>query len=128
VVIEHNLDVIKIADYIIDLGPEGGNEGGYIVAEGTPEEVCASGASFTGQYLRAALAAAGASPGTAGDCAGEAAAADGSGKTAAGTGAVAGADGAGSGKSAAGAGTAGSGAAAGKRRACARAKGRASQP
>ncbi|MDR1438974.1 MAG: excinuclease ABC subunit UvrA [Clostridiales bacterium] len=56
VVIEHNLDVIKISDYVIDLGPEGGNEGGYIVAEGTPEDVCANGASFTGQYLRAALA------------------------------------------------------------------------
>ncbi len=51
VVIEHNLDVIKNADYIIDLGPEGGEEGGYIVAEGTPEEVAASSTSFTGRFL-----------------------------------------------------------------------------
>ena len=51
VVIEHNLDVIKTADWIIDLGPEGGNEGGYIVAEGTPEHVSKNPASFTGQYL-----------------------------------------------------------------------------
>ncbi len=51
VVIEHNLDVIKTADWIIDLGPEGGNEGGYIVAEGTPEQVSKNPASFTGQYL-----------------------------------------------------------------------------
>ena len=40
-IIEHNLDIIKVADYIIDLGPDGGDRGGYIVAEGTPEEVCA---------------------------------------------------------------------------------------
>ena len=51
VVIEHNLDVIKRADHIIDLGPEGGSAGGQIVAEGTPEEVAANPASFTGQYL-----------------------------------------------------------------------------
>ena len=51
VVIEHNLDVIKVADYIIDLGPEGGDKGGYVVAQGTPEEVAANPDSFTGQYL-----------------------------------------------------------------------------
>ena len=51
VVIEHNLDIIKRADYIIDLGPEGGSEGGRIVALGTPEEVAQNPASFTGQYL-----------------------------------------------------------------------------
>jgi len=53
VVIEHNLDVIKTADWIIDLGPEGGEEGGYIVATGTPEEVMQNPESFTGQYLKA---------------------------------------------------------------------------
>jgi len=52
VVIEHNLDVIKTADYIIDLGPEGGNKGGYIVAEGTPEEVMKVESSYTGQFLK----------------------------------------------------------------------------
>jgi len=51
VVIEHNLDVIKTADYIIDLGPEGGNSGGRIVAAGTPEEVAATKGSYTGRYL-----------------------------------------------------------------------------
>ena len=51
VVIEHNLDVIKVADWIIDLGPEGGVRGGEIVAEGTPEQVAANARSFTGQYL-----------------------------------------------------------------------------
>ncbi len=56
VVIEHNLDVIKIADHIIDLGPEGGSGGGMIVAEGTPEEVAANEASYTGRYLRKVLA------------------------------------------------------------------------
>lgn len=55
VVIEHNLDVIKTADYIIDLGPEGGDEGGYIVAEGTPEEVAKVEASYTGQFLKKIL-------------------------------------------------------------------------
>ncbi len=55
VVIEHNLDVIKTADWIIDLGPEGGDGGGRIVAEGTPEQVAANEASHTGQYLRQAL-------------------------------------------------------------------------
>ena len=52
IVIEHNLDVIKTADYLIDLGPEGGDEGGYIVATGTPEEVAKVEASYTGQYLK----------------------------------------------------------------------------
>jgi excinuclease ABC subunit A len=51
-VIEHNLDVIKTADYIIDLGPEGGDQGGYVVAAGTPEEVAAVDGSYTGQYLK----------------------------------------------------------------------------
>ncbi|MEO8427341.1 MAG: excinuclease ABC subunit UvrA, partial [Verrucomicrobiota bacterium] len=54
-VIEHNLDVIKTADWIIDLGPEGGNAGGQIVAEGTPEKVAESAASFTGQFLKRLL-------------------------------------------------------------------------
>ena len=54
-VIEHNLDVIKVADHIIDLGPEGGAGGGMIVAQGTPEEVAACPASFTGQYLKKLL-------------------------------------------------------------------------
>ncbi len=56
-VIEHNPDVIKCADYIIDLGPEGGDEGGHIVAEGTPEEVAEVAKSYTGQVLRKLLAA-----------------------------------------------------------------------
>ena len=51
-VIEHNLDVIKVADYIIDLGPEGGDRGGTILISGTPEEVAACPASYTGQYLK----------------------------------------------------------------------------
>ena len=51
-VIEHNLDVIKTADYIIDLGPEGGDGGGYVVAAGTPEEVAATEGSYTGAYLK----------------------------------------------------------------------------
>ena len=55
VVIEHNLDVIKTADWVVDLGPEGGDGGGRIVAQGTPEDLAASDASFTGQYLRAVL-------------------------------------------------------------------------
>ena len=54
-VIEHNLDVIKTADYIIDLGPEGGNKGGEIVACGTPEEVAKCEKSYTGQYLKKML-------------------------------------------------------------------------
>jgi excinuclease ABC subunit A len=55
VVIEHNLDVIKMADYIIDLGPEGGDEGGRIVATGSPEEVAECRESYTGQYLKEVL-------------------------------------------------------------------------
>ena len=55
VVIEHNLDMIKCADYIIDLGPEGGNGGGNIVAKGTPEEVAKAKGSYTGQYLKKVL-------------------------------------------------------------------------
>jgi excinuclease ABC subunit A len=55
VVIEHNLDVIKTADWIIDLGPEGGEGGGTIVATGTPEQIVAVGAGHTGRYLEAAL-------------------------------------------------------------------------
>src|SRR5205807_1602237 len=58
VVIEHNLDVIKTADWLIDLGPEGGDGGGQIIAQGTPEQVAANKASYTGRYLREALAAA----------------------------------------------------------------------
>jgi excinuclease ABC subunit A len=54
-VIEHNLDVIKRADYVIDLGPEGGSEGGKIVATGTPEKIADSPQSFTGQYLKPML-------------------------------------------------------------------------
>ena len=54
-VIEHNLDVIKVADHIIDLGPEGGDGGGYVVASGTPEEVAAVEGSYTGQYLKHCL-------------------------------------------------------------------------
>jgi excinuclease ABC subunit A len=56
VVIEHNLDVIKTADWVIDLGPEGGDGGGRIIAEGTPEDVAKNKESFTGQYLKEVLA------------------------------------------------------------------------
>ena len=56
-VIEHNLDVIKTADYIIDLGPEGGKGGGRIVAAGTPEEVAKSKKSYTAKYLKPLLEA-----------------------------------------------------------------------
>jgi excinuclease ABC subunit A len=56
VVIEHNLEVIKTADWLIDLGPEGGDKGGRIVATGTPEDVAACGESYTGKYLKALLA------------------------------------------------------------------------
>ena len=52
VVIEHNLDIIKVADYIIDLGPEGGDKGGEVVVCGTPEEVAACETSYTGKYLK----------------------------------------------------------------------------
>ena len=51
VVIEHNLDVVKTADWVIDLGPEGGNRGGNIVAMGTPEQIAAAKNSYTGQWL-----------------------------------------------------------------------------
>ena len=51
-VIEHNLDIIKIADHIIDLGPEGGNLGGTVVACGTPEEIAQCENSYTGKYLK----------------------------------------------------------------------------
>ena len=54
-VVEHHLDVIKTADWIVDLGPEGGEAGGEIVAEGTPEQVAQSGASYTGKFLREML-------------------------------------------------------------------------
>lgn len=55
IVIEHNLDVIKTADWILDLGPEGGDEGGEIIAQGTPEQVAATEGSYTGQYLKKIL-------------------------------------------------------------------------
>ena len=55
IVIEHNLDVVKTADWILDLGPEGGDEGGFIVAEGTPEQVAAVPESYTGKFLREVL-------------------------------------------------------------------------
>ncbi len=56
IVIEHNLDIIKCADYIIDLGPEGGSNGGFIVAEGSPEEISENPKSYTGQYIKSLLA------------------------------------------------------------------------
>ena len=52
IVIEHNLEVIKTADWIVDLGPEGGDAGGHVVAIGTPEEIAATPQSYTGQYLK----------------------------------------------------------------------------
>ena len=55
IVIEHNLDVIKVADFIVDLGPEGGDMGGTLVATGTPEEVAKNPRSFTGEYLKKVL-------------------------------------------------------------------------
>ena len=55
IVIEHNLDVIKTADWIIDLGPEGGNQGGQIIAKGTPEHIASLDKSFTGQFLKKLL-------------------------------------------------------------------------
>jgi len=54
-VIEHNLDVIRSADWVIDLGPEGGDKGGEVVAEGTPEQIMEVEKSYTGQYLKASL-------------------------------------------------------------------------
>jgi excinuclease ABC subunit A len=62
VVIEHNLDIIKSADWILDLGPEGGSGGGLIIAEGTPEDIAKNKASFTGHYLKKALKSKSASP------------------------------------------------------------------
>src|SRR5205807_1014373 len=59
VVIEHNLEVLKTADWMIDLGPEGGDKGGYLVATGTPEQLARNPASYTGQYLRPILEKAG---------------------------------------------------------------------
>jgi excinuclease ABC subunit A len=56
IVIEHNLDVIKTADWVIDLGPEGGDEGGEIVAEGVPEAIAKNKRSYTGEYLKRSLA------------------------------------------------------------------------
>ena len=55
IVIEHNLDIIKCADYIIDIGPEGGDEGGMIIASGTPEQIAEVKQSYTGQYLKHVL-------------------------------------------------------------------------
>lgn len=55
VVIEHNLDVIKTADYIIDMGPEGGDGGGTVIAQGTPEEICEVKQSYTGRFLKSYL-------------------------------------------------------------------------
>ena len=55
IVIEHNLDVIKVADYIVDLGPEGGDEGGTVVVSGTPEQVAEYKGSYTGQFLKPIL-------------------------------------------------------------------------
>jgi excinuclease ABC subunit A len=57
VIIEHNLDVIKCADHIIDLGPEGGDGGGYLIGTGTPEEIALRPDSYTGQYLKPMLMA-----------------------------------------------------------------------
>ena len=55
IVIEHNLDVIKTADYIIDIGPEGGDKGGTVIATGTPEEIAESPVSYTGKYIKPML-------------------------------------------------------------------------
>jgi excinuclease ABC subunit A len=55
VVIEHNLDVIKTADRLVDMGPEGGDEGGYVMGTGTPEELAATAGSVTGDFLRPLL-------------------------------------------------------------------------
>ncbi len=57
VIIEHNLDIIKVADHIIDMGPEGGERGGEVIATGTPEEVAANERSYTGHYLKSMLGA-----------------------------------------------------------------------
>ena len=55
IIIEHNLDVVKLADWIIDMGPEGGRDGGMVVAEGTPRDIAAVEQSYTGQYLKKIL-------------------------------------------------------------------------
>jgi excinuclease ABC subunit A len=55
VIIEHNLDVIKCADWLIDMGPEGGNQGGFVIAEGSPEAVSKVKGSYTGNYLKSIL-------------------------------------------------------------------------
>ena len=55
IVIEHNLDVIKVADYIVDLGPDGGDQGGTVVASGTPEQIADTPSSYTGQFLKPIL-------------------------------------------------------------------------
>ena len=55
IVIEHNLEVIKCADYIIDLGPEGGEKGGTVICTGTPEQIAKNKSSYTGQYLKEML-------------------------------------------------------------------------
>ena len=55
VVIEHHLDVVKCSDYVIDLGPEGGDRGGQIIAQGTPEQIADVDASYTGQFLKTML-------------------------------------------------------------------------
>ncbi len=55
IVIEHNLDVIKMADYVIDIGPEGGDKGGTIIAKGTPEDIVKVKESYTGQFLKPLL-------------------------------------------------------------------------
>ena len=55
IIIEHNLDVIKSADHVIDLGPEGGLLGGFVIAEGTPEQIAKVPESYTGQYLKKVL-------------------------------------------------------------------------
>jgi len=55
VIIEHNMDIIKVADHIIDLGPEGGDRGGELLAEGTPEEVAKAKGSYTGKFLKGHL-------------------------------------------------------------------------
>jgi len=55
IIIEHNLDVVKTADYVIDIGPEGGDGGGEIIAVGTPEEIIKTKTSYTGKYLKKIL-------------------------------------------------------------------------
>jgi excinuclease ABC subunit A len=52
IVIEHNLDVIKTSDWVVDMGPEGGSGGGLVISEGTPEDIAADADSYTGQFLR----------------------------------------------------------------------------